>query len=370
MPSARRSPPPPPVDAPPRAASDGASRRVGLPVARGRRLPLEPDASAATRTPTTRPPPRPPSQSWSACSSARSTRPGSSPSTSRRSRCGRWACRSGVLGLSPFAVLLPEALAGIGVGAAPVGRGAAPAGPRGRRSRGRRLRAHPGRGPHVPLQQPRRRAGAAPGRRGLGAGPRARAGALRWAMLAAVLVGFAFLTKYLQAYLVLPAFALTWLVAAPGPSRGGCSASSPRRRSRSSRPRSGGSRIVDLLPAASRPFIGGSPTNSALDLLLGLRRARPDLRRGEAGRGPASAADPGGGPGGGARRLRRRSGPAPDGQRQWGGEIAWLLPGAAIGLVDRTGRALAARPAPTARRAGVPAVGHVGDRPRRSCSRS
>ena len=38
----------------------------------------------------------------------------------------------------------------------------------------------------------------------------------RWPVLAAVLVGFAFLTKYLQAYLVLPAFALTYLVGGPG----------------------------------------------------------------------------------------------------------------------------------------------------------
>jgi hypothetical protein len=38
------------------------------------------------------------------------------------------------------------------------------------------------------------------------------AGRLRWALLAAVFVGLAFLTKYLQAYVVLPAFALTWLL--------------------------------------------------------------------------------------------------------------------------------------------------------------
>src|SRR3990170_2677405 len=44
-------------------------------------------------------------------------------------------------------------------------------------------------------------------------------GRLRWPILAAALVGLAFLTKYLQAYLVLPAFALTWLVAAPGSTR-------------------------------------------------------------------------------------------------------------------------------------------------------
>jgi len=41
-------------------------------------------------------------------------------------------------------------------------------------------------------------------------------GRLRWPVLAAALVGLAFLTKYLQAYVILPAFALVWMVSAPG----------------------------------------------------------------------------------------------------------------------------------------------------------
>jgi 4-amino-4-deoxy-L-arabinose transferase-like glycosyltransferase len=41
-------------------------------------------------------------------------------------------------------------------------------------------------------------------------------GRIRWAVFAATLVGLAFLTKYLQAYMVLPAFALVWLASAPG----------------------------------------------------------------------------------------------------------------------------------------------------------
>jgi 4-amino-4-deoxy-L-arabinose transferase-like glycosyltransferase len=40
-----------------------------------------------------------------------------------------------------------------------------------------------------------------------------------WLLLAGVLVGTGFLTKMLQAYLVLPAFALVYLVAAPTPMR-------------------------------------------------------------------------------------------------------------------------------------------------------
>ncbi len=41
------------------------------------------------------------------------------------------------------------------------------------------------------------------------------AGRTRWLLLAAALVGFGFLTKMLQAFLVLPAFAAVWLIAAP-----------------------------------------------------------------------------------------------------------------------------------------------------------
>ena len=44
-------------------------------------------------------------------------------------------------------------------------------------------------------------------------------GRLRWAILAAALVGLAFDTKLLQAWLVLPAFGVTYAVAAPGDAR-------------------------------------------------------------------------------------------------------------------------------------------------------
>src|SRR5665811_1934482 len=82
-------------------------------------------------------------------------------------------------------------------------------------------------------------------------------GRLRWVALAATCVGFAFLTKYLQAYLVLTGFALVYLVAA----------------NTTLRRRLVGLlvavvtvlvtsgwwvAIVALIPAASRPFVGGS----------------------------------------------------------------------------------------------------------------
>jgi 4-amino-4-deoxy-L-arabinose transferase-like glycosyltransferase len=133
---------------------------------------------------------------------------------------------------------------------------------------------------------------------------------------------FAFLTKYLQAYLVLPAFALTWLVAAPG----------TLRRRLLGLLASGAAVVVasmwwvvlvELVPRASRPFIGGSPTNSAVQLLFGYDGlGRIFGGEGSAGRGPGGAGGFGGDPG-----LLRMFNDA------WGGEVSWLLPGATIGLV-------------------------------------
>src|SRR6185369_699009 len=161
-------------------------------------------------------------------------------------------------------------------------------------------------------------------------------GRLRWAILAATLVGAAFLTKYLQAYLVLPAFALVWLVSAPI----------------SLRRRLGGLlaagftvaiasgwwvAIVELLPASARPYIGGSTTNSALELLLGYDGLG---RIFGGGRGL-----PGGGLGSPADGLAfnnpiGRGGPSFGGDPgllrlfndQFGGQVAWLLPAAVLAL--------------------------------------
>lgn len=141
-------------------------------------------------------------------------------------------------------------------------------------------------------------------------------GALRWALLASVLVGFAFLTKYLQAYLVLPAFALTWLVAAPGSLRrraGVLAASAVTVLAASA----WWVVIVDLLPASARPYVGGSTDNTALDLLLGYDGLGRILGRDE---GRAA-----GGFGGAPGLLRLFN-------DQWSGQVAWLLPAAVIGL--------------------------------------
>ncbi|GHF62136.1 4-amino-4-deoxy-L-arabinose transferase-like glycosyltransferase [Amycolatopsis bartoniae] len=90
----------------------------------------------------------------------------------------------------------------------------------------------------------------------------------KWLALAGVAVGFGFLAKMLQAFLVLPAFGLAYLVAAPASlgkrflhlfgalvamlvSAGWYIA------------------VVELWPTWSRPFIGGSQTNSILELAFG-----------------------------------------------------------------------------------------------------
>ncbi len=156
-------------------------------------------------------------------------------------------------------------------------------------------------------------------------------GRLRWALLASVLVGFAFLTKYLQAYLVLPAFALTWLVAAPGSvlRRLGVLVASVVTVFAAS---AWWIAIVDLAPVASRPYIGGSTNNTAMDLVLGY----DGLGRifggagGDPGGGGGAPGGRGGGPGGGfggSPGLLRMF------NEQWAGQISWLLPSAAAGLI-------------------------------------
>lgn len=147
-------------------------------------------------------------------------------------------------------------------------------------------------------------------------------GRLRWVTLAAVLVGLAFNTKYLQAYLVLPAFVLVYAIAAPG----------------NWRKRALGLAValmaviissgwwvmaVELIPAANRPYIGGSTNNSALQLLLGY----DGLGRifGGSGAGPGG----GGGAGfGGATGLLRML------NSEFGGQVAWFLPFAGVGLIS------------------------------------
>ncbi|HEY6424533.1 MAG TPA: glycosyltransferase family 39 protein, partial [Pseudonocardiaceae bacterium] len=161
----------------------------------------------------------------------------------------------------------------------------------------------------------------------------------RWLMLAAMFLGFGFVTKMLQAWIVVPVFALAYLI--------GSSASVRRR-------------TLDLLGAGvvllasslwwvalvgawpgPKPYIGGSTDGSVLNLVVGYNGLGRILGR-EAGRelvggagnpgGPVGPGGPGGaggpwpgdrgGPGGfgGSSGITRLFG------EQVGGQISWLLP--------------------------------------------
>ncbi len=166
------------------------------------------------------------------------------------------------------------------------------------------------------------------------------AGSWRWVLLAAAFVGAGFLAKYLQAWMVLPAFALTYVVAAPG---------GLGRRLVQLGVAAGVVLvtslwwvvIVDAIPASSRPYIGGSNTNSALDLLLGYNGLGRLLGEAPGGLGRGPSGSPFGGEPGMLRLFNE----------QFAGQVAWLLPFALIAL--GSGLWLARRaPRTDARRAG------------------
>ena len=141
-------------------------------------------------------------------------------------------------------------------------------------------------------------------------------GGARWLALAGAAVGFAFLTKMLEAFLVVPALGLAYLVAAPAPFL---------RRVRDvliglvSLVVAGGwwVAIVELTPASDRPYVGGSTDNSILNLIWGYNGVGR-----LSGQGPGNGANFSGTPG----FLRLFN-------AELGGEISWLLPAAAIALL-------------------------------------
>ncbi|HEY6469608.1 MAG TPA: glycosyltransferase family 39 protein [Candidatus Dormibacteraeota bacterium] len=162
------------------------------------------------------------------------------------------------------------------------------------------------------------------------------AGKTKWLVLAATLVGFAFLTKMLQAFLVVPAFALVYLLVAPV---------SIRKRltqlviSAATMIAAAGwwVAIVQLTPAADRPYIGGSQDNSILNLIFGYN-GFGRLTGNETGSvGGSGTAGSMWGPTGWDRLFNVN----------FGGQISWLLPAALILLVG--GLILTARAARTDR---------------------
>ncbi|MEV7288265.1 glycosyltransferase family 39 protein [Streptomyces sp. NPDC093252] len=139
----------------------------------------------------------------------------------------------------------------------------------------------------------------------------------RWLVWAGAVIGLAFLVKTLQAFLILPVLALVYLVCAPTPVRrrigqvllGGLAMVV-----------AGGwwVAIVELWPASSRPYIGGSQENSFLELTFGYN-----------GLGRLNGEETGSVGGGGGRGW---------GEVGWdrmfnasvGGQISWLIPAALI----------------------------------------
>lgn len=141
-----------------------------------------------------------------------------------------------------------------------------------------------------------------------------RSGSVRLLLVAAVLVGFAFNTKMLQAYLVVPALALTYVVAAPGSTlrRLGHLLAAGAALAVSSL---WWLLIVDVIPAGSRPYIGGSANNTFLDSVIG---ANGIGRLGKSGSGDEWMGDPGVG------RMFNEF---------LGAQISWLIPLAVVTLV-------------------------------------
>lgn len=150
-------------------------------------------------------------------------------------------------------------------------------------------------------------------------------GRIRWVIWAGVAVGFAFLTKQLQGFLVAPVLGIAYLVAAK---------TTLGKRLLHLLAALGAIvvaagwwvAIVELVPASARPYIGGSQTNSFLGLTFGYN-----------GFGRITGAETGsvtGGGGGtatggmwGATGILRLF------ENEIGGQIAWLLPAALVLLV-------------------------------------
>ena len=147
-------------------------------------------------------------------------------------------------------------------------------------------------------------------------------GRTRWLVLTGTLLGFAFLTKMLQGFLVIPAFVLGYLVAGP-----------PRLGRRLLQLLAGGAAllvsagwwvaVVQLTPAADRPYIGGSTDNSVLQLALGYN----GLGRLDGNETGSVGFHGGAGPSfSGSASLVRLLGD------DMGGQVSWLLPAALIAL--------------------------------------
>ncbi|OQR60781.1 glycosyl transferase [Streptomyces maremycinicus] len=146
-------------------------------------------------------------------------------------------------------------------------------------------------------------------------------GRTKWLVWAGVAIGFAFLAKTLQAFLILPPLAIVYAVCAPVglKKRFGQLAVAT-----GALIVSGGwwVAIVELWPASSRPYIGGSQNNSFLELTFGYN-GLGRLNGEETG-------SVGGGGGGGGTGQWGETGWDRMFNSEIGGQISWLLPAALI----------------------------------------
>src|SRR4051794_12736620 len=143
--------------------------------------------------------------------------------------------------------------------------------------------------------------------------------AARWMVLAGALVGFGFLTKMLQAFLVLPAFGIAYLVAGK-PALGKRLVHLVLATVSLIVSAGWWVAIVELVPASARPYIGGSSTNSILELTLGYN-GLGRLSGNETGSVGGGVGNPGWGGATGVQRLF---------SGEFASQIAWLLPAALI----------------------------------------
>jgi 4-amino-4-deoxy-L-arabinose transferase-like glycosyltransferase len=172
------------------------------------------------------------------------------------------------------------------------------------------------------------------------------AGRTGWLVAAAVSIGLGFLTKMMQAFLVVPGFALTYLVAAP-----------VALRQRLGQLLAAGAAlvasagvwvaIVELWPASDRPYVGGSQHDSVLELIFGYNGfgRLTGTEVGSVGRGGwarggglVSPGGPGGlggpgSPGGGPGDMHSGGGLGQLFGASMGSQIAWLLPAALLFLL-------------------------------------
>jgi 4-amino-4-deoxy-L-arabinose transferase-like glycosyltransferase len=151
-------------------------------------------------------------------------------------------------------------------------------------------------------------------------------GRWRWLVLTGTFIGFGFLAKQMQVMLVVPVLALVYLFAGP-----------PRLGTRIAQLFAAGAAMVvaagwwilavELWPADSRPYIGGSQHNSIIELTLGYN-GLGRLNGNETGSvGPGGELPPGG------NGMWGRTGITRMFDQMQGGQIAWLIPAALVALL-------------------------------------